>query len=137
MNLYARWQARQEHVEGAKVVHQPVQAQPLDRLTLTTLGLQQICFNDCSTCSCSELVCGVVHWSPASLPQGISTSTWRGGGRGRGEVWESEEKQAVEFKMDKDEVEREDRAGNCLAIARRPREDIPVDRLLFCLHPLV
>ena len=74
------------------------------------------------------------------MPQGISTSTWRGGGRGRGGVWEIEEKQAVEFKMgevDEDEVEREGPAGNCLAIARRPREDIPADRLLFCLHPFV
>ena len=34
-------------------------------------------------------------------------------------------------------VERKGPAGNCLAIARRPREDIPVDRLLFCLQPFV
>ena len=40
-NLYARWQARQEHVEGAKVVHQPVQAQPRDRLTLNTIMLNK------------------------------------------------------------------------------------------------
>ena len=57
---------------------------------------------------------------------------------------EIEEKQAVEFKMwevDEDEVEiwveRKGPAGNCLAITKRPREDIPVDRLLFCLQPFV
>jgi len=52
-------------------------------------------------------------------------------------VWDIDEKQAEEFKMWESEicVERKGPAGNCLAnIARRAREDIPVDRLLFCLH---
>ena len=43
INLYARWQAWQEPVKGAKVVHQPVQAQPGDRLPLATLLLYQFC----------------------------------------------------------------------------------------------
>ena len=59
LNLYARWEAGQEPVEGAKVVHQPVQPQPRDhRLTLSILGLQQISWK-APTCCC--LVCWMVH----------------------------------------------------------------------------
>ena len=59
LNLYARWEAGQEPVEGAKVVHQPVQPQPRDhRLTLSILGLQQISWK---APTCCWLVCWMVH----------------------------------------------------------------------------